>query len=140
MKNKGWLIIVGLLFSGCSMTGFQNPRSIPSISTPTVSISQTLMSSKTIDLSEQFKSGMMGKATFSDEGGGKTRVVVTVAGKGIAGPLPNHIHTGSCPNPGAVLYPLNDIKNGKSDTVIGVGMSTLFGSCGTERHNHLLRW
>lgn len=38
---------------------------------------------------------------------------------------PAHIHTGSCPTPGEVKYPLNNVVNGKSETVIEASLNEL---------------
>lgn len=127
MKSKNVLFVISLLLTGCTSVGYKNTRAtVPSISTSPTVVTVTIMPPRTVTLSEQSKSGMTGTVTFQDEVD-KTRVTVNMTGKGITGPLPNHIHIGSCPNPGAVKYALNDIKNGKSETVIDVKMANLFG-------------
>lgn len=71
-------------------------------------------------------SSQMGTATLSDMNG-KTRVVINILA-GVAGVAqPAHIHMGACPNPGAVLYPLTAVANGKSETVLDVSLDTLSG-------------
>ena len=69
-------------------------------------------------------SGQGGKATFSDMRG-KTKVVVEIP-SGATGVLqPSHIHTGSCPTPGAILYPLSAVVNGKAETILEVPWETI---------------
>src|SRR5215217_7175526 len=55
--------------------------------------------SVTIVLAPQNNSGQTGTAVLTSEGAG-TRVVISLSNA--AGPHPAHIHTGSCPDPGAV--------------------------------------
>jgi hypothetical protein len=74
--------------------------------------------SMTVNMSAQNNSGINGTATFTDLGGGMTRVEVQVTGAG-AGPEPSHIHPGSCaqldPTP---AFTLTNITNGTSTTDI----------------------
>jgi len=78
----------------------------------------------TVTLNAQNNSGEKGSAVLSDVDG-KTKVTVNINGApaGIAQPM--HIHTGSCPTPGAVLYPLTSLMNGISETVIDVPLSKI---------------
>jgi len=78
----------------------------------------------TITLDALNNSSEKGTAAFS-EIDGKIKVVVSVSGapRGISQPA--HIHTGSCPNPGAVKYPLTNLTNGMSETVIDVPISKI---------------
>jgi hypothetical protein len=72
--------------------------------------------SLTLNLNAQNNSGISGTATFTDLGGGKTRVAIQVNGAG-AGPEPAHIHPGSCaqldPTP---AFTLTNVTNGSSTT------------------------
>lgn len=119
------MVIGGVVLGGCVMTKNLNQTMVTLTPSPTVSVSP--MPTKTVELLEQSKSGMNGKVAFVDEGD-KTRVTITLSGKGIIGPLPAHVHSGSCPNVGVIKFPLNDVKNGSSDTMINIRMSDLFGS------------
>ncbi len=78
----------------------------------------------TIRLMEQNASGMSGVAMLESVGG-KTKVKVRLVGapRGIAQPA--HIHTGACPDVGAVKYPLASLMNGKSETVVDASLDTL---------------
>src|SRR5581483_552511 len=68
-----------------------------------------------------YESGM---ATLQEVDG---KVVVTLSLTGYPGGVsqPAHIHIGSCPNPGAVKYPLNSVVNGKSTTTIDTTLDAL---------------
>ncbi len=69
-------------------------------------------------------SGQAGKATLSDMNG-KTKVVVEISG-GVTGvPQPSHIHMGTILTPGAIIYPLNTVINGKAETILDVSLEML---------------
>ena len=79
----------------------------------------------TLTMNAQNNSGISGTATFSDLGGGKTRVMIQVSGAG-AGPQPAHIHPGSCsqldPTPS---YTLSSVNNGQSTTDVDASLQQL---------------
>ncbi len=78
----------------------------------------------TVTLGAQNASGQEGKATLV-ETDGKTKVTIAI-GSGTAGiAQPAHIHVGSCPAPGAVKYPLTNVVDGRSETVLDVSLETL---------------
>lgn len=78
----------------------------------------------TVTLGAQNASGQEGKAMLS-ETDGKTKVTIAI-GSGAAGiAQPAHIHVGSCPTPGAVKYPLTNVVDGRSETVLDVSLATL---------------
>ena len=69
-------------------------------------------------------SGQAGKATLSDMGE-KTKVVVEIS-SGVANvPQPSHIHMGTSLTPGAIVYPLSAVINGKAETILDVSLETL---------------
>lgn len=80
---------------------------------------------KTVTLASQSNSGESGTATITEEAG-KAKVTVVLTGAPAAA-QPAHIHTGSCPTPGAVKYPLTNVVNGRSETVLTIGISELMG-------------
>ncbi len=77
-----------------------------------------------INLNSQNKSYESGTATLQEVDG---KVVVTLALTGGAAAVvqPAHIHVGSCPNPGAVKYPLTSVVDGKSTTTLNVTLDQL---------------
>jgi len=79
---------------------------------------------KTVPLVALNDSKEEGVAVFSDIGG-KTKVTVTIAGAPAGVSQPMHIHTGSCPTPGTVTYPLVSLVDGKSETILDVPLATL---------------
>lgn len=78
----------------------------------------------TVILNAQNNSQEKGVAILS-EMNGKTRVVVNVNGAPAGSSQPMHIHVGSCPTPGAVKYPLNNLVNGKSETILDIAFAQL---------------
>lgn len=70
-------------------------------------------------------SNQSGRATLTNVDGKKTKIMVDI-GSGQAGTAqPAHIHIGSCPNPGAVIHPLKNVVNGRSETMLEVSLLTL---------------
>jgi Cu/Zn superoxide dismutase len=64
-----------------------------------------------------------GTATLTEKNG-KVEVVVKVTPVQTA-PQPAHIHVGSCPGVGAVAYPLTNLVNGTSTTMLDMTMADL---------------
>ena len=77
-----------------------------------------------IALLAQNNSREEGTATLVAEGN-KVRVTIAITGGAQGVAQPAHIHVGACPTPGAVKYPLNNVVNGVSETVIDVSMTQL---------------
>ena len=77
-------------------------------------------------LSAQNNSGESGTATLEDMDG-KTKVSIELAGAPANTPQPAHIHVGECKNPGVVKYPLSNVVDGKSESVLDVPLNDLRG-------------
>ena len=128
MKKSLLLVMAVLLFSACNagqpdgLTTSLTPTYVPT-PTPTPSV---VIESKTVDLLLQNKSGEQGTALLEDIDG-KLRVTLTVTGEPKGVSQPAHIHAGLCPTPGAVKYPLTNVVNGQSVTMIDVTMAELLG-------------
>lgn len=74
-------------------------------------------------LSEQNSSGQPGTVTLT-EVDGKTLVSIKLdTPSGV--PQPAHIHAGACPTPGTVIYPLTNVVDGLSETVLEVDLATI---------------
>lgn len=78
----------------------------------------------TVELKALNNSGESGKATLTAMNG-KTKVVIDLMGapEGVAQPV--HIHHGTCEKLGAPAYPLEEVKNGKSETTIDAKLSDI---------------
>lgn len=94
---------------------------------PSLAMAQT-PTTLTIPLAAQNGSGVTGTAVITDLGGGKSKVVVTVSGGKTATTGPAHIHSGKCPEPGAVVAPLTNVANGTSTTELAVPISAMLGA------------
>lgn len=69
-------------------------------------------------------SGISGDASLTDNGDGTTTVDILV--DGATGGHPAMIHSGSCAEPGAVVYPLTDVDaSGESVTVVDATLESL---------------
>jgi uncharacterized protein YxeA len=77
----------------------------------------------TINLAAQNESGQNGTA-FLEEVGSQVRVTLTLTNPSTTAE-PAHIHTGNCPTPGAVVFPLTDVVNGTSVTMIDTNFNEL---------------
>ena len=77
-----------------------------------------------VQLQEQNFSGEAGNATLTAQGP-KTRVVIEMASFA-ANPQPAHIHEGTCAHLSfQPAYPLQDVKAGRSTTVVNVSLKAL---------------
>jgi hypothetical protein len=77
-----------------------------------------------VSLGAQNNSNETGAAILMDLGNGKTRVILKM-NNASSNAQPAHIHSGSCPNVGAIRYPLNAVVNGVSDSTINASISQL---------------
>lgn len=80
--------------------------------------------SKTIQLDEQNESSESGTAVLTEKDG-KVMVTLNLTGAPANVPQPAHIHMGSCPDVGDVLYPLTNVVNGVSETTLDVTWADL---------------
>lgn len=78
----------------------------------------------TVEINEQNDSGETGMATLTQVDG---EVVVSLSTQGYTEGIqqPAHIHLGSCPDVGAVEYPLTNVVDGESETTLEVTMDEL---------------
>ncbi len=80
----------------------------------------------TVQMAAQNNSGQNGTATLTAMGD-QTQVVINLP-PGPAGAdteQPVHIHEGACPNPGKVVYPLTNLKQGKSTTMVNAKLADI---------------
>jgi plastocyanin len=80
--------------------------------------------SVTVNLEPGRDASQPGTAVLTAEGN-QTMVTVDIAPGEVGVPQPVHIHEGTCANLGAVKYPLTDIVDGKSTTMVNVPLSDL---------------
>lgn len=77
-----------------------------------------------VELGAVNDSGESGKATLTPVDG-QTKVVIELTGAPADVAQPAHIHQGNCANLGGPAYPLEAVKNGKSETTIDAKLSDL---------------
>lgn len=92
--------------------------------TSTVQTTYKDVTERTVSLKEQNGSGESGSAVLTEKDG-KVTVVLDMTGFAADVPQPAHIHSGSCPDVGAVAYPLTNVVNGKSATVLDTTFAKL---------------
>lgn len=78
--------------------------------------------SVTINLTAQNNSGVSGTAVLTPDGAG-TKVVLSLTNA--PGPHPAHIHAGSCPTVGAVVFPLTAVTNNRSETTVAASIADI---------------
>lgn len=90
------------------------------------SVASAQTNSITVQLAAQNNSGQNGTATLTAMGD-QTQVVINLptGPAGAAVEQPVHIHTGACPTPGAVVFPLSNLKEGKSTTMVNAKLSDI---------------
>ena len=112
----GYMFILGNKKQPETQTTVALPEQQPTATPEPVSYS--------IDLSEQNASGEYGKVTLSEESG-KVKVAISLTGAPQDVTQPAHIHIGSCPEVGAVKYPLTFPVNGTSETSLDLTLDQL---------------
>lgn len=119
-----YLVIGGVLYGAIYYLFLANKGS-SMYTTPPASTQEgsVVGSSMDVPLYAQNDSGETGTATLT-ESGGQTTVSIQLDNAPDT-PQPAHIHTGSCPTPGAVTYPLTNVVSGTSQTVLNVDLATL---------------
>lgn len=129
LMNKNFLIGIGvvvLFVVGYMMfSNKQQPAPQPAVTTTQETTSPSVTTSEvTVTLSEQNKSGESGTATLM-EVDGKVKITLKLIGVLKDVTQPAHIHVGSCPDVGAVKYPLTSPVDGKSETMLDVTLDQL---------------
>ena len=76
-----------------------------------------------VELAEQNSSGQSGRVTVTEDGE-QVKVVIELDGTGDVA-QPAHIHTGSCDTLGDVAYPLSDVVDGRSETMLDTTIEEL---------------
>lgn len=125
-KNILVYLVIGAVVYAAIYYLFLAKKGSSLYTTPPASTQEQPVASSRMEvvLSEQNNSGENGIAMLT-EAGGQTTVSLTVNNVPESGEQPAHIHSGACPTPGAVLYPLTNVVNGSSVTVLDVDLATL---------------
>ncbi|MBI4130443.1 CHRD domain-containing protein [Candidatus Roizmanbacteria bacterium] len=121
-----YLVIGGIIYIGVYFL-FMKKGETPLYQQPTSSVQEsveTIGTTAMVVLEAQNDSGESGLATLT-EVDGKTQVVLQMENSPVDTAQPAHIHIGSCPMPGAVSYPLTNVVNGTSETLLEVDLATL---------------
>lgn len=114
-----------------STTALSNANPAPTQSTqatqaPVAKISPSEVSSLGIAVLEQNASNTRGGASLIENGEQTTVTLTMQTDSDVA--MPAHIHKGTCPNPGEVVYPLEPVVNGTSTTTIDATIEELVAS------------
>jgi hypothetical protein len=78
-----------------------------------------------IQLNSLNNSGITGTVQLIDKGN-QTEVIITETGEPSGASEPAHIHAGQCgPSLGKVVYPLHNVENGTSDTLVNASLASI---------------
>jgi hypothetical protein len=83
--------------------------------------------SLTIDLDEVEGSGVSGTATLTEEDG-QTSVSIELEGTPEDGVHPAHIHSGTCDDLGDVVFPLEDVVEGSSESTVEASIDDILAA------------
>ncbi len=134
---------LAVVFSACSYKGsstmYASPSPSPADDTSMMYASPSPVASGmmavkapmlplTVTLDAQNASGQKGTAKIEPTTDGKVKVTLTMTGGSFTAAQPAHIHIGSCPKPGAVQYPLTNVIDGKSVTMIDANWDAVWNS------------
>jgi hypothetical protein len=87
-----------------------------------------------IELSELNSSGQSGVATLTDVGGQTSVVIDLDVASDVSQPA--HIHEGVCPGIGPIVYPLTNVVEGYSETLLDVDMESLISQLPLDINVH----
>lgn len=125
------LIIIGLvIFRRQDVTNLLSTNLTPSPTSTTIpemSPTPGPLTSMTVELTPVDSSlyNQTGTVLITQK---NNQVVVTITvnqPNGVGGSQPVHIHSGTCPGVGKIIYPLSNIVNGKSVTTLNTTLSKL---------------
>lgn len=126
MENKFiWIVVIVVVIIGVFLLfGNRQPASQPGI----VSSPEVITEPKTMEVQLNAVSkdqiDQSGKATL-EENNGKVIITLEINQVDTLNNQPAHIHMGSCPGVGEVLFPLTNVVDGKSVTEISTTIDQL---------------
>lgn len=121
---------IGILLVVALAVGFvigQKSPDIPAVDQTGTEVAQEIREVtkfKIVTLAEQNESGELSIATINEEEG-KTKLSLHMLGEPDDVNQPVHIHTGACPIPGAIIYPLTNVVDGESETILDISYDNL---------------
>ncbi len=104
-------------------TNTTNTQTTNSVNNTTNTGKVTVAESKTFSMNAQNGSGQNGTVMF-EEAGNQVQVIVTLSNP-TTNSEPAHIHLGSCPTPGSIIFGLSDVVNGSSVTLVDTTLAEL---------------
>lgn len=128
-----WFLLLAVLFFGAYWWLNSNRSSTPtdSVMETQEEVDSTMLSgtpSLPVILAEQNELGQSGSATIEQTGDNQVTVTLTLTGGEFMEPQPAHIHLGACPDPGSVEYPLENVVEGSSVTILDIPFSDILAS------------
>jgi hypothetical protein len=122
--NKASVIVIALIIAGG--IAFSLLRDRPESSEQNQTHNQAAMDPIIVSLPGFNFSEQAGRAYLSDESG-KTKVAIDISPWTAGTAQPASIRAGTCPSVGAVRYPLNNVVDGKSETLLVPALHFIHG-------------
>ena len=119
------IVLGGAFYMKKSDTSYTKPGAPTTTTSTTTETKQTTGQPVTFALNEQSGLGQSGTATLTPNADGTLTVTLALSGGTFSAPQPSHIHLGSCPTPGGIKFDLDNVVNGKSETLINASWSEL---------------
>lgn len=118
------VLLVGVLIYRATINTANQvvPSPSPSMQTSATPLPTPVGKEYLYDLKAARNSSQSGTVRFV-EMGNQTKVTIKLTNAPVDVSQPAHIHKGRCPTPGAVLYPLESVVNGMSETIVDASMS-----------------
>lgn len=136
MKNLLFTLLVltsSVVFAACTHTTTTKTDDVM-VKDDSVIVEDAVMMEKdpmTVLLNSQNDSEQTGTAIISENEDGQLVITLQLSGGEFTDPQPAHIHVGACPTPGAVEYPLTNVVDGYSITMLdGLTLADVTGVTG----------
>lgn len=133
--NKNFVMVAVILAIAAALGYFflVAPKQMTS-TTPDAQDAMAPKESENFIVSAQNNSGQAGTMTITRDDAGMAVVTLSLTGGEFEMPQPAHIHTGRCPQPGGVVYPLENVTGGSSVTTLDVSYEDLITTLKANQH------
>lgn len=118
----GVLVVLGVFYNSLRLGSVQPSVQPVATTSPTPTPGLQGFTMDLASLTEASQSGMV----VITETDGKLKIAIDMVSGPKDVPQPAHIHIGKCPGIGEIKYPLENVVNGKSETMLEATLDQLF--------------